>query len=91
MIRSLQCIVHGNVQGVAFRAWTADQARNLGVNGWARNLADGTVEVLAQGDEDALHELKKRLLVGSPLSRVHDLTTKWIDYDKSFDHFQIRT
>lgn len=91
MTRSLQCIVHGTVQGVAYRAWTADQASSLGLSGWVRNVADGTVEVLAQGDENALHELKTRLLTGSPLSRVSDLKTQWLDYDKSFEGFQIRT
>ncbi|BBD08959.1 acylphosphatase [Desulfovibrio ferrophilus] len=91
MTRSLQCIIHGTVQGVAYRAWTADQARSLGVNGWIRNLADGTVEVLAQGTEDNLKEFKTRLLTGSTLSRVNDLQSKWLDYDKEFDGFQIRT
>ncbi|WP_461208495.1 acylphosphatase [Desulfocurvus sp. DL9XJH121] len=91
MIRSLQCVVTGNVQMVAFRAWISDQARSLGVKGWARNLADGTVEVLAQGDEAAVLELKKRLIAGSPLSKVQDVACKWIDYDKEHTEFQIRT
>ena len=91
MIRSLQCIVTGTVQMVAFRVWIADQARNLEVKGWTRNVADGTVEVLAQGDEEAVLELKKRLITGSPLSRVEDVKSKWIDYDKEHVDFQIRT
>lgn len=90
MIRSLQCIVTGNVQKCAFRAWTAEQAQSLGVRGWARNLADGTVEVLAQGDEDNILELKKRLLRGSPLSKVTDVKTQWLDYDKDHAAFEIR-
>lgn len=91
MTRSLQCIVTGNVQQVAFRAWAADQAQSLGVRGWARNLAEGEVEILAQGDEDKVLEFKKRLLAGSPLSKVHDVQAKWLDYDKEHADFQIRT
>lgn len=91
MIRSLQSIVTGTVQGVAFRAWVQGQAQSLGVTGWARNLADGAVEILAQGDEAAVQELRDRLLTGSPLSRVQDVRSKWIDYDKRHDRFEIRT
>lgn len=91
MIRSLQSIVTGTVQGVAFRAWVQGQAQSLGVTGWARNLADGAVEILAQGDETAVQELRDRLLTGSPLSRVQDVRSKWIDYDKRHDRFEIRT
>lgn len=91
MIRSLECIVTGKVQGVAFRSWVAEQAKSLGVNGWVRNVADGTVEVLAQGDEDAVHELRTRILGGSSLARVEDFSSKWIEYDKEHTHFEMRT
>jgi len=91
MIRSLQSIVTGTVQGVAFRAWVQGQARSLGVSGWARNLADGAVEVLAQGDEAAVLELRDRLLTGPPLARVQDVRSKWLDYDKRHEHFAIRS
>nr|WP_167942227.1 acylphosphatase [Desulfobaculum xiamenense] len=91
MVRSLQCVVTGKVQGVMFRSWVHDQARNLGVNGWIRNLADGTVEVLAQGDEESINTLKRRLLAGPPLSRVDNVQCKWIDYDKEHQGFQIRS
>jgi acylphosphatase len=91
MIRSLQCTISGKVQGVFFRAWTHDQAENLGVKGWVRNIADGRVEVLAQGDEDKVEELKKRLRQGSPMSRVESVDCKWLDYDKEHTEFQIRS
>lgn len=90
MVRSMQCIVSGKVQGVFFRAWTSDQASNLGLTGWARNLDDGRVEVLMQGDEQTVGEMRSRLLQGSPMSLVQDVACKWIDYDKEYGAFSIR-
>lgn len=90
MTKSMQCIVTGKVQGVMFRAWTHDHAKNLGLKGWVRNIDEGKVEVLLQGDEDSMKELKKRLLAGSPLSHVDDLKCTMIDYDKAYDDFEIR-
>lgn len=91
MYRSLQCVVTGKVQGVAFRAWTADQATSLGLRGWVRNLADGAVEVLAQGDDETALELRKRLIAGTAMARVADVQSKWIDYDKEHTAFEIRS
>jgi acylphosphatase len=91
MVRSLQCVVSGKVQGVYFRSWIFDQAQSLGLKGWVRNLADGKIEVLAQGDDAALEELRKRLHVGSQLSRVEHVESNWIDYDKQYEEFQIRS
>ncbi len=91
MIRSQQCIVSGKVQGVSYRMWTFDQASTLGLKGWVRNLADGKVEALLQGDESAMDEIKKRMLQGPPLARVDDLQCKWLDYDTEHETFEIRT
>jgi len=90
MTPSLHATVTGKVQGVYFRAWVSDQAQGLGLTGWVRNLADGKVEILAQGAPDALNMFKERLPLGSPLSRVDAVETKTIDYDKHYANFQIR-
>lgn len=90
-MKSLQCIVSGKVQGVYYRSWTFDQAESLGLRGWVRNLDDGKAEVLIQGDEAAAEEMKKRLRQGPPLSRVENVQAKWIDYDKTYDRFEIRS
>ncbi|OLN30911.1 Acylphosphate phosphohydrolase [Desulfovibrio sp. DV] len=87
---SLHATISGTVQGVYFRAWVCDQAVSLGLNGWVRNLADGQVEVLAQGAPDALAALKERLPQGSPLARVDSVTATMIDYDKAYTAFAIR-
>ena len=65
-----RALVSGRVQGVFYRATAARQARSLGVEGYARNLADGRVEVLACGDEDTVDEFLRWLWVGSSASRV---------------------
>jgi len=63
-------LVSGRVQGVAFRAYTRAQAQALGLRGYARNLADGRVEVLAAGEADAIERLADWLRTGSPMARV---------------------
>ncbi len=65
-----RCRVSGGVQGVFFRASTQRQARRLGVGGHARNLPDGSVEVVACGSEAAVAQLKEWLWTGPPASRV---------------------
>ena len=65
-----KCLVGGRVQGVYYRATAARRARELGVSGYARNLADGRVEVLACGDEAAVLAFVKWLWIGSSASRV---------------------
>lgn len=69
MIRR-QFTVHGKVQGVWFRASTREQALALGLSGYAGNLADGSVQVQAQGDADALDRLEQWLSQGPPLAKV---------------------
>jgi acylphosphatase len=63
-------IVSGNVQGVCFRASTAQQALRLGLTGWANNLPDGRVEVLAVGGDAQVRELAQWLDHGPPLAAV---------------------
>ena len=62
--------VAGRVQGVWYRGWTVDQARALGLSGWVRNRRDGSVEILADGPEEALAELVRRCHDGPPAARV---------------------
>ena len=63
-------LVRGKVQGVCFRASAREQALKLGLRGYAKNLPDGRVEVLAEGDERALNALERWLHVGPPMARV---------------------
>lgn len=66
--------VAGRVQGVGFRAFVRRRALELGVSGYARNMPDGTVEVLARGDADALAVLQEALRIGPRYARVESVT-----------------
>ena len=65
--------VSGRVQGVSFRQATAEQAERLDLDGWVRNLVDGRVEVLFEGDEVAVTELASWLEQGPPAAEVNVL------------------
>jgi acylphosphatase len=67
---SVRLIIRGRVQGVGFRYATVDQARRLGLDGWARNLPDGAVEVVAAGDAEAVERLVAWCRQGPPSARV---------------------
>jgi acylphosphatase len=66
-------LIVGKVQGVFFRASTRDEAQRLGLHGHARNLADGRVEVIAHGGEEALQQLERWLWQGPPAARVQEV------------------
>lgn len=68
-----RCLVSGRVQGVSFRYYTRQQAQRLGVSGWAYNLADGRVEVVACGNSSAVEQLCAWLSQGSPLAYVNSI------------------
>jgi len=65
-----KCVVAGRVQGVFYRSTAARRAQELSVRGYARNLADGPVEVLACGEEDAVRTFVSWLWTGSTACKV---------------------
>lgn len=70
----IHCFVTGRVQGVFFRASTQEQAIQLDITGWVRNLPDGRVEVLACGEKYAINKLHTWLQHGPRLAEVTDLS-----------------
>lgn len=70
---AVRFLVRGRVQGARFRAATRDEALRLGLSGHARNLADGSVEVLAAGEDASLAALQRWLQRGPPLARVDEV------------------
>jgi acylphosphatase len=62
--------IHGLVQGVGFRAWAMERARALGVRGWVRNRRDGSVELVAYGEDEPVEALTAACRTGPPAARV---------------------
>ncbi len=84
-----RCRVEGLVQGVFFRASTHAHAKELGVTGWARNLSDGGVEVLACGEETAVAQLCEWLREGPPQARVSKVqcsAANWQEFNAFTTH-----
>lgn len=82
--------MRGRVQGVGFRATTFDEARRLGLAGWARNRVDGTVEVLAEGREAQLVLLLAFLHQGPRGAHVTGVTEDWSEEQGAPIPFQIK-
>ena len=89
---STTCIhayVSGRVQRVWFRAFTRERALEAGVTGWARNLDDGRVEVLLQGEDAAVQRVLDALHQGPPNAAVAGVDFRHIESDQIYDDFTI--
>ena len=86
----LHAIVRGRVQGVSFRYYTMLRARELHIQGWVRNLPDGTVEVLAEGARARLDQLAAFLAAGPVGARVESVDANWQRATGQFTDFIIR-
>ena len=87
---SISLIVKGKVQGVSFRWFTVRAGRELGLNGYAKNRADGTVEVQAVGRKGDCNSLIDQVKQGPAMSQVDDVKISWLDYTEKFIDFEIR-
>jgi acylphosphatase len=87
--KRVNLVVRGRVQGVFFRAASQREARRLGVTGWVKNRADGSVELLIEGDEDAVKELMGWAQHGPSAARVDQVDVRWRGYTGEFDTFDI--
>ena len=83
-------IVSGRVQGVFFRRAAAEQARTLGINGWAHNLDDGSVELVGEGKRCALEMLLAWAHQGPPHARVDAVQARWQPCEDELQRFQVR-
>lgn len=70
-------VIRGRVQGVFFRAETRDRARSLGLAGWVRNVPDGTVEAVFEGDRERIDWMLAWCRRGPGLAEVDDIEVVW--------------
>jgi acylphosphatase len=80
--------VSGRVQGVFFRQKTKEQAESLGVDGWVRNLADGRVEAIFEGEENGVKTLVEYCHHGPSAAKVTNVEVIWEPYRKEFNDFE---
>lgn len=90
MKERFHAFISGRVQGVAFRFFAQHVANMLGVTGWVRNLYDGRVEVVAEGNREILDRFLEELKKGPRLARVEEVEVNWEDYKGEFADFSIR-
>ena len=87
---AIRAIIRGRVQGVGFRWFVVREARRLDLLGYARNQADGSVEVVAVGDAGAVDSLRARLQAGPPGARVDAVMVDALEPPPPFATFDIR-
>jgi len=89
-VKALHVIVSGRVQGVWFRASTQQQATDMGVEGWVRNLADGSVEIFMQGGDSSVDRLLSWCYQGPEGANVISVDYEIAEADPSIKGFRIR-
>jgi acylphosphatase len=90
-VARLSAIVYGRVQGVYFRYFVRNVARNLSLKGCVRNLVSGdAVEVQAEGEKTQLDRLLEQLKAGPPGAWVKRVEVDWAEYSGQFEDFRIR-
>ena len=87
---AFKAIVRGLVQGVSYRHFVLRNAQMLNLAGYAKNLRDGSVEVVAEGEREQLEQLLAKLKMGPSEARVERVDVKWEEYSGKYSRFEIR-
>lgn len=88
MLKRMKVRVYGVVQGVGFRNFVKRHADKMGVKGYAMNLPDGTVEVVAEGQEELLRKLLEYIRQGPPAAIVEKVDVAFEEYRGEFKSFE---
>ena len=83
-------IVSGRVQGVLYRRFAQAKARELGITGWAHNLIDGKVGLVAEGEKEKVEQFAEWCRQGPPLAKVENVEVTFEEYTGEFKDFDIR-
>jgi acylphosphatase len=86
----LHLVIRGRVQGVGFRFTAYDEAKDLALAGWVRNLANGDVEIVAEGRQENLQMLAAWAHLGPSSAHVTEVREDWLDSTGEFTEFRIR-
>jgi len=89
-MKRFHLFVSGIVQGVGFRWYTRDICRNLGLGGWVKNLSNGNVEIVVEGEEDLLNEFLLRLKDGYLGKNIEKIDITEEEYKGEFKDFGIK-
>jgi len=81
--------ISGRVHGVFFRSSTEEKAFELGIKGWVRNLRDGRVEAVFEGEKEKVEEMLRWCHEGPPYARVTNVEVKWEEYKGEFSSFGV--
>ena len=90
MVARAHLVVRGRVQGVWYRGAMQAEAHRLGVSGWVRNAADGSVEAEAEGERDAVETLIAWARHGPPGARVNGADVRWLEQAGGRGGFVVR-
>lgn len=90
MNKRMEAVVAGKVQGVLFRSFVKNAAEGLGLVGFVENLPDGTVRIVAEGEESLLETLLAGAEKGPGLARVKAVAVDWFEETGNFESFDIK-
>ena len=88
-IKCVQISIRGRVTGVYFRASAQREAKRLGITGWVRGRNDASIEILAEGEEDAIKELVSWAHHGPSAARVENVDVRYRSYSGDYSDFRI--
>ncbi len=83
-------IISGRVQGVWYRASARDEARNIGLVGWVKNLHNGNVEAVAEGSKESIEQFIRWCHEGPPHAKVKEVQVDWQDPTGEFREFGVK-